>query len=580
MRPALFLLLAAILCALNAPAQDIPAPPAAPPQSPVAQAESTPPPPLSPKPTLPALNRRVPKKPAEDARANAALEKDLRDLKQQVQALQEERTAQTLNQIDRNANWVIGLTQIVLAVIVGLITTLLGVAGFLTLHGLRLEKRAKDAVKEIEGDRDKAKKSAEETHELVKRGKDRLRIIEEWKPGVKLDKKTEQAAEAVAKDETAGMFDRLMANALILENEKKWGDALRLWEAIVTLQPNNGRALFGAAYCIGELADLEQDNEKKRELHREECEKYAKAIEADLKRAEAWYNWGATLGQLADLEDDNEKERKLRREACEKYAKAVEADPKDDGAWYNWGNDLGQLADLEEDDEKERELLREACEKYAKAVEADPKKVEAWSNWGVTLGQLADLGEDNEKERELRREACEKYAKAVEADPKNAGAWYNWGDALAKLADLEDDDGKERELLREECEKYAKAVEADPKMVIAWENMSAAFVQLAPQTSEERASLLDQAEQAALKAHELVPGKGVYNLACIAALRGNKEKCREWLEKAVGLQDGLTAAHLEEDTDMGLVREEAWFKELLERQRVREAVAGGEDGKA
>lgn len=94
--------------------------------------------------------------------------------------------------------------------------------------------------------------------------------------------------------------------------------------------------------------------------------------------------------------------------------------------------------------------------------------------------------------------------------------------------------------------------------------------------------LLVEAEQAALKAQELEPSEETlfYNLACIAALQEDGKKCREWLEKAESVPDLLTVAHMEKDSDLDLVREEEWFKELLERQRAREAAAGGEDGKA
>lgn len=242
------------------------------------------------------------------------------------------------------------------------------------------------------------------------------------------------------------------------------------------------------------------------------------------------------MSRLSGLEKESGKARLLLRGACEKYAEAVKAKPKDSAAWWNWGNDLVRLADLPQDEDKKRSLCSEACEKYDNAVEADPNKSEFWFSWGSALGKLAELETDDERKRELLGEACEKFANAVEIDPQIAEAWYNRGVALVKLADLEKDD------------------------------------------TLKRASLLDQAEQAALNAYALAQGKVTYILACIASLRGDKEKCREWLEKAEELGVLPTSADLDSDTDMDPVREEAWFKALLERMLAQEA--SEEDGEA
>lgn len=83
--------------------------------------------------------------------------------------------------------------------------------------------------------------------------------------------------------------------------------------------------------------------------------------------------------------------------------------------------------------------------------------------------------------------------------------------------------------------------------------------------SEERNGLLAAAES---YLDELLPqdsAQGLYNLACIAALRGQQERALELLEECRKAGTLLPREHLEKDKDMDSLRDLDAFREFLKR---------------
>jgi len=330
-----------------------------------------------------------------------------------------------------------------------------------------------------------------------------------------------------------------MAKALVYEDEKKWKKALTMWEALVALRPANSRALIGAAYCAGKQADNESDTAKIRILLENACKKYEEAIKQDDAPAIAWGNLGVTLLQLAGMAK-GEKRRILLEKAREICKEAIKRDDMLAKAWVGLGVALEQLADTERDREKKRGLLEAARDRFEEAIKRNDPLALAWVCLGEVIGKIAGTEEDQEKKRLLWEMAREKYKEAIKRDGSLVSAWCGQGVALQFLAQIARDLGE----------------------------------------SDKWLELLQQAEKMAQRANEIDSRRGAYILACIASLRGDKDKCREWLEKAEKLRDLPPVEHLEEDTDMNPVRGEAWFKQLLERQRAREEEADVEDGGA
>jgi len=206
-------------------------------------------------------------------------------------------------------------------------------------------------------------------------------------------------------------------------------------------------------------------------------------------------------------------------------------------------------------------LLTMSIIKCRKAVEIKPDFHEAWNNWGIALSSLGRI----KKDESLLTESIEKYRKALEIKPDHANAWNNWGNALSFLGEMKEDES----LLTEGIGKYRKALEIKPDFRGVWSNWGNMLLRLSYlKDGEERERVLDDAMEKCMKAEEMKPGGGAYNIACIYSLKNKKELAFEWLGK--GLQVDIfipSRKDVEKDRDFENVRGDPRFKELLDKYR-------------
>lgn len=155
------------------------------------------------------------------------------------------------------------------------------------------------------------------------------------------------------------------------------------------------------------------------------------------------------------------------------------------------------------------------------AIRYKHKFAEAWNDWGCSLMMLGETIVSKEHKRELLEQAITKYESALKYNDVLAHSWCNMGTALITLAALEEDENKKNELLQTAMEKCQRA-------------------------------------------ESILEGSGSYNLACIAAIRGDKNTCRMLLEKRESVLKYLPKAEdIEDDTHLDIVRNEEWFKEFI-----------------
>ena len=231
-----------------------------------------------------------------------------------------------------------------------------------------------------------------------------------------------------------------------------------------------------------------------------------------------------------------------------------------------WGDLLLDRAKLASGKDASQ-LFAMAAEKYDAAFSIKKGGHEALNNWGLLLHAQAKRASGQEA-LQLFAAAAEKYTAALSIKPDKQEALNNWGTLLAEQAERASGEEASR-LSAAAAEKFAAALSIEPSKPHVLNNLGALLLQQAKRTSGEEASRLFAAAAEKLEAAAAIDISKTYNLACLGALRGDEVRCRYNLENAEKHGTLPNLEHLASDTDLNNMRGKAWFKELLDRQRMK-----------
>jgi Flp pilus assembly protein TadD len=174
-------------------------------------------------------------------------------------------------------------------------------------------------------------------------------------------------------------------------------------------------------------------------------------------------------------------------------------------------------------------LYREFITKY-------PNYANAYNNLGLLLAEIEDH----------QTEAEESFQKAIELNSNFAVAYYNLGNLLAKIEDRQEDAETA----------YKEAIKLNPNDTAAYNNLGVLLAKI-----EDRQEDAEAAYKEAIKLNPNDP-KAYYNLACLKCLMNFKDKCFDYLEKAIDLD--LTLKSLAKtDSDFDSVRDDERFRKLV-----------------
>lgn len=215
-------------------------------------------------------------------------------------------------------------------------------------------------------------------------------------------------------------------------------------------------------------------------------------------------------------------------------------------------------------EEKER-LAQQAIAAYAAAIDLDPQQHTALNNWGVLLMERGKRSTNPQEAARLFDQAAAKYAEALRIKPDKHEALNNWGTLLAERGKLSRDPQEAARLFDEAAAKFAEALRVKPDMHEALYNWGALLMERGQRSSDpkETVRLFNEAEAKLSQAEAIQPGVAAYNLACLAALRGESGSARTWLEASRKAGSLPSKAHILADVDFAAVRDEDWFKAFV-----------------
>jgi len=168
--------------------------------------------------------------------------------------------------------------------------------------------------------------------------------------------------------------------------------------------------------------------------------------------------------------------------------------------------------------------------------------------------------EDRDHAFALARDNCRS---ALLLSPESLEVLNTWGRILQDWASKRP--GYERvPMLRDSAAWFERMLRIDPKSAAGLGNLSTTHIQLAKLHGGHHVrGLFAAAAGFALELESVSPGLGAYNLACIAALRGDERGCREWLQADQRRHADSTRAWVDSDTDLDPVRSSEWFKKMF-----------------
>jgi tetratricopeptide (TPR) repeat protein len=188
--------------------------------------------------------------------------------------------------------------------------------------------------------------------------------------------------------------EELQLKGLLLIESARWEEALKIFQMVIDLQPDNDSAWFQRGYLLDELGRYE-----------EAIASYDRSLKLKPDDYVTCYNRGTSLGNFGRYE-----------EAIASFDRILEIKPDDYEAWYNRGTALGNLGRYEE-----------SITSFDRSLELRSEKDEAWHNLGVSLHYLGRY-----------EEAIASFDRSLEIKADDDAAWHNRGIVLRKLGRYEE----------------------------------------------------------------------------------------------------------------------------------------------
>ena len=343
-------------------------------------------------------------------------------------------------------------------------------------------------------------------------------------------------------------------------------EAEQLLVKAMKLAPQDAKSYAVLASLKTQQADDQSKPEERARLRNEAEQLILKAKEFAPQDAKIYALLAELKLQQAADQSKPEERARLREEAEQLLCEAMQLAPQDTTSYIVLAQLKAQQADEQSNQEECARLREEAEQLLFKAMRLAPQDAQSCIMLAGLKRQQADEQNTPEKCARLWEEAEQLLAQAMKLAPQDTASYVELAKLRAQQAKKQSD-LKKRALLREEAEKlFLQAKELNPKEARILDMLATLKLEQARDAAPEEYDGLLAAAETYLA--ELLPqdsAKGLYNRACIAALRGQHERALELLEECRKTGTLLPREHLEKDKDMDSLRDLKAFKEFLEQ---------------
>lgn len=298
---------------------------------------------------------------------------------------------------EKTTDWWLNATAIFLTLL-GVSAAILGYFGFKRLD--RIESQARKNMEESEKHAEEAQRHLED----IRKSKDKF---DSFTNGVSAEDqetnpdKASEVVEKVQQDPDPSPIDKLVARALLLQQQGKIGKAIDNWHAVALFAEESDNDLAANAwFSVGYLLNSKGEPDPNAAI-----DAYTKTLRLKPNSHEAYNNRGTVKTALGKHE-----------EAVADYDEALRLRPDSPKLYNNRGMAKDNLGKHEE-----------ALADYDKAIRLKPDYAVAYNSRGIAQGNLGQY-----------EAALVDFDKAIRLKPNNAEAFFNRGLAKRKLLRMDE----------------------------------------------------------------------------------------------------------------------------------------------
>lgn len=372
---------------------------------------------------------------------------------------------------------------------------------------------------------------------------------------------SKETVDAAHKSQETGVGrDVLLGAAVLAQDQKKWAQAYSLWHAILAKNNNDSTAIINLAITCHQWANITEDNAHRNKLYKEADDLYGRSLSTPSISKYIYMNLAALKLSWARFTADKKVKLNLMSEAENIYKDILAKNKDDKDARINYIGVMFEKSKFLKFKDR-LAILEKTISELKNDIAINKNRNLSLLNYGRLILFYSQRFLGNERAK-YRLEAENALRQCIEIDDKDAAAYEYL--ALLKCSNAEDSSGEQQKNLWKEAEEfYNKAIKYSQFPIFIEKNLYAMKCrELFYSDSFEY--FLDKREKILMRLRKMNPEFALYDLACVAALRGKKEDAMQLLMECKERNILPQFIHLNEDKELDSLRDLPEFKKMLQ----------------